>query len=103
MFARMIGQAPSTTPYPSQQTTPALKIPNIKPEMSCVERVRQIRTTWGRNATVVSVPATTPSELIQSIMERIEESMARRRAPAGVGHKRVIEHLRNNYAALVTI
>jgi len=35
--------------------------------MSPVERVRQVRITWGRNAPVVHIPATDPTNDIQDI------------------------------------
>jgi hypothetical protein len=40
---------------------PATRIANIPSEMSWVERVRHVFTTWGTNATVVRVAASKPS------------------------------------------
>ena len=64
LLATMIGVECSSTPYINQSNTPPLNSKNMSKEMSSVERVFQVFATWGINATVVSIPAREPIQLV---------------------------------------
>jgi len=60
IFVMMTGMELIANPYSAQRRMPVQNSTNIPVEISFVDRVFQVFITWGRNESVVSVPAIRP-------------------------------------------
>src|SRR5688500_17689573 len=61
-------------PYTSQRATPTVKAMKVASETSSADLLRQIFTTWGTKARVVSNPAAKPIRLVASIVPHVSKN-----------------------------